>query len=224
MLQAGKETKEQRDDARAIHATLLAACKAGTLPCEAEEHTIRPRYTVVHQDPTFVRRNLYGERIYTPPPPPLPQRKATSYKLHPATFTTWLADQGLTPSPLVAAWFKATGTTTSEAAAELAQPLGAPAQPAQTVGQVETTAQRNIRWHLEYEQARLADSRASLAAVARSIGDREGQKPETVRKGLAEGAKLQAKKYQRGEAPPPKASSSVFAFAAAPRRATKRQP
>jgi hypothetical protein len=113
VLQAGKETKEQRDDAQAIHATLLAACKAGTLPCEAEEHTIRPRYTVDHQGPAFARRNLYGERVYTdpPPPPPQPQRKTTIYKLRPEVFAGWLAQNKLPPAELVAAWLDAKGTT-----------------------------------------------------------------------------------------------------------------
>lgn len=136
VLQAGQETKEQKDEARAICATLLDACKAGTVPCESEERTIRPRYTVVRQDPTFARRNLYGERIYTPPPPPPPQRTTTVYRLSPATFASWLAGEGLTPSPLVAAWFKATGTTTSEAPADLAQPAAGVNEAGETIARI----------------------------------------------------------------------------------------
>lgn len=122
VLQADCGTKEQRGEARAIHDTLLAACRAGTLSGEAEERTIGPRYTVNNQNSTFARRNIYGERIYTPAPAPPPPRTTTVYRLSPATFATWLAGEGLTPSPLVAAWFKAAGTTKSTPPAELAQP------------------------------------------------------------------------------------------------------
>ena len=199
VLQAGLETKEQRDEARAICATLLDACKAGTLPCEAEEHTSWPRYTVVHQGPTVARRNLYGERIYTPPPPPPPQRTTTVYRLSPATFATWLAGEGLTPSPLVAAWFKATGTTTSEAPAELAQPAAGV-----KAGSAHRPSDEDLLQELERRGGR--ETRGALQKTA----DHFRLDRSMVGKAIKRAEQARIAKYGKNHAPPKDALTAAW--------------
>lgn len=201
-LQAGKETKEQRDEARDIEATLLRACKAGTLPCEAHESPIRTRYAVVHRPAVaegWGDELLHGFRdvrvTVGPAPRPKPALKATIYRLSPATFAIWLAGEGLTPSPLAAAWFKATGATATTPPRELVQRVAGVKEVEETVGD------RNIRWHLEYEREKLSKRELTLAEMARRIGSAEGQKVDTVRKGMRAGKTLHADKYKRGEVP-----------------------
>lgn len=187
VLQAGRETKEQKDEARAICATLLDACKAGTLPCESEERTIRPRQ-VVYQPSAFVSRE-WAERDFprpaAPPPPPV-----TIYKLSPATFATWLAGEGLTPSPLVAAWFKATGTTTSEAPAELAQPAAGV-----KVGSAHRPSDDDLLQELERRGGR--QTRGALQKTA----DHFGLDRSMVGKATRRAEKARTAKYGKNPAP-----------------------
>lgn len=62
----------------------------------------------------------------------------------------------------------------------------------------ENTQQRNARWLLQFDDAKLKRSSVSQRSIAKEIGEREGENPETVKKGLQAAEKLRKEQYRSG--------------------------
>ena len=165
---------------------------------------MRPHYTVVRQDPTFARRNLYGERVYTVPPPPQPQRKTTIYKLRPEVFAGWLAQNKLQPAELVAAWFDASGTTamvqpTAQAAPEQVQPAAGV-----KLGSGHRPSDDDLLQELERQQAI-----RKWGALQRTA-DHFGLDRSLVGKACKRAVKARTAKYGKNPGPPTDELSSAW--------------